>query len=303
MPSSAAEAPQPAPDAEAQFVALINNLRSSNGAPVLSVDGPLTAVARRWASTMADQGHISHNPSLASDVTGAWIKLGENVGVGPDVQTVFRAFVASPEHYRNLLDPGFSRVGVGVVRVTNGIYTTHDFEQLPAAAPRPAAVQPHLLPTPSGAATPPTAAPRFLGSWYHRSARSVVPAVAVAPLRATSPTPVGNWVLTIATVLAFVTLAVVADRMAIRYLARRGRQPTDTWLDDRLRSYGVLSAPAPVASRLAWRPTPAVRPAVLDLAAPLTTPASADGPDDLSHQLAPYDITQQLAHTGGRGRS
>ncbi|MDQ1403858.1 MAG: hypothetical protein QOG03_2174 [Actinomycetota bacterium] len=132
---------------EAAFVAKINQLRASKGLGQLQVDGQLVGIARNWAGRMSSAGRISHNPNLASQVTENWIKLGENVGHGTDVDSLFRAFVNSPEHYRNLVDPAFNYVGVGVVRAGDGsMYTSHEFMQLagstarvsaPAPAPRP----------------------------------------------------------------------------------------------------------------------------------------------------------------------
>jgi hypothetical protein len=129
---------------EAAFVAKINQLRASKGLGQLQVDGQLTGIARNWASHMAAAGGISHNPNLANQVTENWTKLGENVGHGTDVDSLFQAFVNSPEHYRNLVDPAFNYVGVGVVRAADGtMYTSHEFMRLAgtaavaAPAPRP----------------------------------------------------------------------------------------------------------------------------------------------------------------------
>lgn len=140
----ASAAPDPAA-AEADFVTRINALRASKGLGQLEVDGPLTAFARRWAAKMAGDDRISHNPNLRRDAPGDWEKLGENVGVGMTVQRLHDAFVASPSHYRNLVDRDFTRIGVGVVIGRDGaIFTAHEFQQPRAgtAAPVPAAAPP-----------------------------------------------------------------------------------------------------------------------------------------------------------------
>jgi hypothetical protein len=164
----------PAADAEARFVAKINELRAQKGVPPLVVDAELTGIGRRWAQHMADAGQISHNPNYASEVHQDWGKLGENVGMGPDVDTLFDAFVRSAGHYRNLVDPDFNRVGVGVVFAPDGtLFTAHQFMMLrtrsassapapaptaaPAPAPRPAprpATRPAPAPAPAPAAAP-----------------------------------------------------------------------------------------------------------------------------------------------------
>lgn len=148
--------------AESAFVAKINALRAAKGLGALQVDGELTAIARRWASQMAAAGDISHNPDFSKWVTADWAKLGENVGMGPDVRSLHDAFVASPTHYRNLVDGDFTLVGVGVVVASDGtLFTAHQFERLagtpaaaPAAAPRPAAA----APTPAARVVPPAPA-------------------------------------------------------------------------------------------------------------------------------------------------
>jgi hypothetical protein len=117
--------------AEDQFVADINALRASKGLGQLAVHPELVRVARGWASQMAKADQISHNPNLANAVDADWQKLGENVGVGMTEDKLMQAFIDSPAHYRNLVDPAFTHVGVGVVIGRDGaIFTTHQFMQL-----------------------------------------------------------------------------------------------------------------------------------------------------------------------------
>ena len=127
------------PDDEAAFVAQINELRARAGAPALSVDPRLTEVSRRWADRMAKAGAISHRTDLAAQApAGTWAKLGENVGVGPSVEALHQAFVASPSHHRNLVDPAFRSVGVGIVKVGATIYVAETFLAPTAAKATPA---------------------------------------------------------------------------------------------------------------------------------------------------------------------
>jgi hypothetical protein len=123
---------------EAQFVALTNQLRVSHGLNPLAVSGTLVSVARPWSSNMAAAGAISHNMNLPNEVSLAWEKLGENVGVGGTVDSIQNAFIASPHHYENLVDPVYNYVGIGVVDSGGRIWVTVDFMQLgsvPATAP------------------------------------------------------------------------------------------------------------------------------------------------------------------------
>ncbi len=129
---------------EADFVARINDLRAAEGLSPLVVHDELVTVARGWAANMAAADEISHNPGLSRVVSADWQKLGENVGVGMTVPKLHDAFVRSPAHHRNLVDPDFTHVGVGVVVGRDGaLFTAHQFMKLrPGAAPLPARPQP-----------------------------------------------------------------------------------------------------------------------------------------------------------------
>lgn len=115
---------------EQAFVGRINALRTGKGLAPLEVDPELTAASRTWAETMRQRGTIFHASDLSVGVTSNWQKLGENVGVGGTVDALFDAFVASPKHYENLVDPVYRYVGVGVVWDGDRMFTTHRFMAL-----------------------------------------------------------------------------------------------------------------------------------------------------------------------------
>ena len=149
--------------AEAEFVQRINDLRSGKGLAPLKVNAELTSIGRRWSATMAANGSISHNPDFPNWVSADWTKLGENVGVGPRVSTLHEAFVNSPGHYKNLVEPSFTHVGVGVVVTGDGtMFTSHQFMTLKTAVPAPVAPPTTAKPAPRrpAAATAPTTMPQ-----------------------------------------------------------------------------------------------------------------------------------------------
>ena len=150
---------------EATFVAKINALRASKGLGSLQVDPVLVAKARQWSAGMAAAGKIWHS-TLSDGVTEDWKKLGENVGMGGSVDGLHDAFVASPHHYENLVDPAFGYVGIGVVKNGSTIYVSEVFMQLmggtaPVAttptAPRPTTP---TAPRPTTTTTRPPAPPK-----------------------------------------------------------------------------------------------------------------------------------------------
>jgi Cysteine-rich secretory protein family len=132
----------PAPTASASgntasdYVSRINALRHQVGVQSLAVDGQLTGLAQGWAQHMAVTGVLSHS-SLTAGVTEQWGKLGENVGMGPDNATVWNAFIHSAEHYANLVDPSYNRVGVGLAFGHGLEWTCHKFMELVGGAPPP----------------------------------------------------------------------------------------------------------------------------------------------------------------------
>jgi len=141
----------PAADSS-QFVSLLNQLRASKGLGPLSVDPALNGIASGWSDHMAAAGTISHNPNLASQAPSNWQTLGENVGMGPSVQSIHDAFVASPHHYENLVNSTYAYIGVAVT-VSNGtIFVTEDFMGTggaPAPAPPPIPVAVTLASAPT----------------------------------------------------------------------------------------------------------------------------------------------------------
>jgi hypothetical protein len=178
---------------EAQFLDLTNQLRSSLGLRTLAPNAELINIARSWSAQMAGAGAISHNPSFPNQVTAKWTRLGENVGTGPLVDVIQTAFINSPHHYENLVQPDYNYVGIGVVHGSNGaIYVTVDFMTLPGgavSAPAPRVTAPKA--TAPRATTPRATTPAASRVTTPRpaSAPATTPP-APAPVPAATPQPV-----------------------------------------------------------------------------------------------------------------
>src|SRR2546423_6903229 len=132
---------------EAAFVAKINDLRASKGLSALQVNDNLVAKARGWAGGMAAAGRIWHS-TLSDGITADWQKLGENVGMGGSGDGLHAAFVASPHHYENLVDPDFGSVGIGIVVSGGTIYVSEVFMELMPAKATPVVTPPAATPAP-----------------------------------------------------------------------------------------------------------------------------------------------------------
>ena len=77
---------------------------------------------------MASKGTIFHTSNLAYLLRNfSWTWAGENVGMGPTIDTLHRAFMASLHHRQNNLNGRFHRVGVGVVWKNGIAFITVDF--------------------------------------------------------------------------------------------------------------------------------------------------------------------------------
>ena len=134
-------APPASASTASSFVSLVNSARASAGLHGYAVSSQLTSVAQGQANRMAAQQKLYHNPGLASQVT-SWKYVGENVGYGPDVSTLFSAFMHSAPHKANILDHDFTQIGVGAVTVNGTIWVSMVFRE-----PLHAASKPHPKPS------------------------------------------------------------------------------------------------------------------------------------------------------------
>jgi uncharacterized protein YkwD len=102
------------------LTSLTNGVRASAGLAPLARDGSLDAQAIAWAQELASSGRLRHSNIPRSIIGKPWSTVGENVGVGPSVQIVHDALVASSGHYANIAGPAYTRVGIGVAVDASG---------------------------------------------------------------------------------------------------------------------------------------------------------------------------------------
>jgi uncharacterized protein YkwD len=115
--------------AERGFAKRINDVRGKTQRGMLRLDPELSRTARLHSREMAKQDKLYHTPNqkLSKRVTN-WTILGENVGVGGDVQSLHDAFMASPAHADNVLYDSFRHMGVGVIKDGSKMWVTVIFE-------------------------------------------------------------------------------------------------------------------------------------------------------------------------------
>lgn len=130
-PSGLADASANAPKyrfqkAEKCFMRKVNRVRAAHGQRRLNWDKQLGYVARRHASTMANQGGVWHDHNLGRRVT-RWRSLGQNTGAGGRCKKLFRSFMASAPHRANILGR-WRFIGVGTRWNKGRLYVQQVFE-------------------------------------------------------------------------------------------------------------------------------------------------------------------------------
>jgi uncharacterized protein YkwD len=94
----------------------MNRERRAVGAGPLALDGVLMGTSARNTLWMTSHFTLCHSDTCSVGARPSGYEVwAENVGYtgNDDVDELHRAFMASPRHRRNVLDPRFTRVGVG----------------------------------------------------------------------------------------------------------------------------------------------------------------------------------------------
>ena len=125
-PTSPASAQSYTRDAamESGFLANLNAQRASRGVAPLTLNSSMSNAAAGWTSQMVNGDFLAHAGDIISGTPAGWTKVGENVGRGKTVASLTTAFMNSPGHARNVLDPDYTHVGIAVVvHPTGRVYT------------------------------------------------------------------------------------------------------------------------------------------------------------------------------------
>jgi hypothetical protein len=117
-----------------QIVLLANQARAAAGAGPLKWDAALAAATRRHCLRMVAEGPIAHRYGGEPDVSERAAQAGahfslieENVAFAPTPAAIHDAWMQSPGHRANLLNPKVDRVGVAVVASRDGLYAVADY--------------------------------------------------------------------------------------------------------------------------------------------------------------------------------
>ena len=111
---------------QSQVLSSLNKDRQDNGRRTLVTHAQAQVKAQAWAEELARSGSLRHS-TLPSGITSCWQSLGENVGSGPNVAAIERAYMNSAGHRANIMSHTWNAVGVGHARRGNVVYTVQVF--------------------------------------------------------------------------------------------------------------------------------------------------------------------------------
>jgi uncharacterized protein YkwD len=155
-PVAAQSASPSATAIEQRMAELANQSRAAVGAGPVAVDVRFATAARDWSCQMARTDNFAHDPNFAIGGALAEIIAARSGADGDAGAHLHQQFLDSPSHREILLNPAYTRVGIGVC-VLNGYWVTERFGTGTAVA-APAPTTPSTLrPTPT--TTPSTVRP------------------------------------------------------------------------------------------------------------------------------------------------
>lgn len=137
----------PVSSVEQRVLELVNVERTSRGLHPLALEGRLNTAARAHSEHQAQVGTIFHvspdgtTPGQRITAAGyAFSAWAENVAAGhSSPEAVVAAWMRSPGHCKNLLNPAYVHLGIGYVNTTSGYrhWWTQKFAR-PSTTPAPA---------------------------------------------------------------------------------------------------------------------------------------------------------------------
>jgi uncharacterized protein YkwD len=113
-----------ATEAEQAYADAINVVREAHGLDPLAEDATLARTADRHSADMVANQYFAHGEGWVQRLVRAGAhgpQVGENLGwcaarscLAGSPRRVIQAWLASPLHRRNMLDPRFRHIGVGI---------------------------------------------------------------------------------------------------------------------------------------------------------------------------------------------
>jgi hypothetical protein len=122
--------------AEQYLLSMANQERTRRGIQPLAWDEHLAAAAAQHAQRMMQQNNVSHQFPGEPDLTSRAVTAGarfslvaENVAIAGSPQQLHTAWMNSPGHRANLLEPHENAAGIAVVQRNGELYAVEDFSE------------------------------------------------------------------------------------------------------------------------------------------------------------------------------
>jgi hypothetical protein len=122
--------------AEQYLFSAVNSERAQIGLPALRWNANLHRAAEGHCEEMAARASISHQYAGEAELTergrraGArFSEISENVAEAPTAVRIHEAWMNSPGHRANILDPHVDSIGISVIRRDGQLYAVQDFDR------------------------------------------------------------------------------------------------------------------------------------------------------------------------------
>ncbi|MCX7779880.1 MAG: CAP domain-containing protein [Negativicutes bacterium] len=120
---------------ERRMLDLINRERTSRGLKALVLDADLTRSARLKSRDMVENNYFAHESPRYGTMSELFARegityhlAGENLAVAGTLEQAHRGLMNSPGHRMNILNPPYTRIGIGIVQDSGrGLVITQHF--------------------------------------------------------------------------------------------------------------------------------------------------------------------------------
>lgn len=117
-----------------ELLSLINQTRNQYGLSTLKIDSDLNQLAQLHSEDMNDRdffGHINPDgktPEMRRTDMGITTTVGENLAIAPTIAYTHNGLMRSAIHRKNILDPDWTKIGIGIVQNNDGsLIVTEEF--------------------------------------------------------------------------------------------------------------------------------------------------------------------------------
>jgi uncharacterized protein YkwD len=124
-----------------QLLNLINEERTKAGLRAVTIDSALNSLAQNHTDNMVKRGFFGHvdpdgiGPDERRIKAGIASQVGENLANASDIYFSHYGLMQSAVHRKNILDPEWTKVGIGMSKNTDGNYlTAEEFSLNPLSA-------------------------------------------------------------------------------------------------------------------------------------------------------------------------